>query len=189
MTELHIKNMVCPRCVMAVETLLKQHNLDVLQVELGMAQVTETLTDAQQYSISQDLESLGFELLSDPQTQLVETIRATVIEWVRIEGDREKLSIFLQHRLAKEYSALSKIFSQVRGITIERYAILLRIELAKELLCYSQLDMAEIAYRLGYASPTHFSAQFRKETGLSPKAFRQLGNRQNIALRKGFDQV
>lgn len=189
MTELHIKNMVCPRCVMAVEDVLKRQGLTIQHVRLGLALVAETLSESQLSGIGEELASLGFELLADPQTQVVEAVRAAVVEWVRMEGDREKLSLFLQQRLAKDYSALSKLFSEVRGVTIERYAILLRVEFAKELLCYSQLSISEIAFRLGYANPAHLSAQFRRETGLSPKAFKQLGNRQGADMRRSLDEV
>lgn len=189
MTELHIKNMVCPRCVMAVEDLLRRQGLTAVSVRLGLAQLQEELSEDQLSDIGQQLVDLGFELLADPQTQLVEEIRTAVIAWVRMEGEREKISLFLQHRLAKDYSALSKLFSQVRGMTIERYAILQRVEFAKELLCYSQLSISEIAFRLGYSSPTHLSAQFRQETGLSPKAFKQQVAHHGQSARKGLDEI
>lgn len=189
MTELHIKNMVCPRCVMAVEDLLRRQGLTAVLVRLGVAQVQEDLTESQLYDISCQLEQMGFELLADPQTQLVEEIRLAVIEWVRMEGEREKISLFLQHRLAKDYSALSKLYSQVRGMTVERFAILQRVEFAKELLCYRQLSISEIAFRLGYSSPTHLSAQFRQETGLSPKAFKSQVSIPGQLPRKGLDEI
>lgn len=189
MTELHIKNMVCPRCVMAVEDLLRRQGLTVVLVRLGLARVQEDLSEDNLVDVGRQLEAIGFELLADPQTQLVEEIRTAVIEWVRMEGERERLSLFLQHRLAKDYSALSKLFSQVRGMTIERFAILQRVEFAKELLCYSQLSVSEIAFQLGYSSPAHLSAQFRQETGLSPKAFQSQVNHSGMGARRGLDEI
>ena len=111
---------------------------------------------------------MGFELLDDPRSQLVEQIRIAVQELVRMKGERPKMSDYLSHNLKKDYSTLSKLFSEVRGITIERFAIAHRIEYAKELLCYSQLSTSEIAYTLGYSSPAHLSSQFKQVTGMTP---------------------
>ena len=71
---------------------------------------------------------MGFELLDDPRSQLVEQIRIAVLKWVRMEEERPKVSDFLSRELKKDYSVLSKLFSEVRGITIERFAIVHRIE-------------------------------------------------------------
>lgn len=158
-----IKNMVCPRCITAVRTLLIDAGLTPLTVGLGEVEVKERLDDEQKAALSASLKSVGFELLDDPRSQLVEQIRLTVLEWVRMDDTRPKMSDYLQQRLAKDYSSLSKLFSEVRGITIERFAILHRIEFAKELLCYSQLSISEIAYRLGYSSPAHLTSQFKQE--------------------------
>ena len=92
------------------------------------------------------------------------------------------MSDCLSQRLNRDYSALSKLFSEVRGITIERFAIIHRIEYAKELLCYSQLSTSEVAYKLGYSSPAHLSSQFKQVTGMTPKEFRALGRHGRIPL-------
>ena len=62
----------------------------------------------------------------------------------------------------------------MNGITIEKYHIAQKIELAKELLVYDELTVSEIADKLHYSSPAHFSSQFRSVTGLSPTQFKQL---------------
>lgn len=189
MIELHIKNMVCPRCVMAVRQLLGELGIAYSEVTLGLAQITQELSPEQFDSCRNGLESLGFELIDDSQNQCVEQVRTAVISWVRKEEPKEKLSFFLQHALGKDYSTLSKLFSQMRGITIERYCILQRIEFAKELLCYSQLNISEVAYRLGYSSPAHLSTQFKQETGMTPTAFVQQSGRVRYAHRVGLDEI
>lgn len=181
--------MVCPRCVMAVEDLLKKQGFHPVEVQLGYAQVSEDLIPKQIETVRAELTNIGFELLDDPQSKLVEQIRTAVIEWVRLEGDREKLSSFILERIPKDYSLLSKLFTEVRGMTIERYCILQRIELAKELLCYSELNMSEIAFRMGYSSPAHFSAQFKQETGMSPKEFKMQNELKKTNQRRPLDQV
>lgn len=125
---------------------------------------------------------MGFELLDDPRSQLVERIRIAVQQWVRMEKERPKMSDFLSRQLNKDYSTLSKLFSEVRGVTIERFAIVHRIEYAKELLCYSQLATSEIAYTLGYSSPAHLSSQFKQVTGMTPKEFRAMGQHDRVSL-------
>ena len=179
---LYIKNMVCPRCIMAVRTILVDAGLTPTAVDLGEAEIVEELTAQQLAALSEALAQMGFELLDDPRSRLVEQLRVGVIEWVRMEGTRPKLSDYLSARLHKDYSLLSKLFSEVKGITLERYAILHRIEYAKELLRYNQQSTSEIAYRLGYSSLAHFSAQFTQITGMTPKMMRANQTNDRIPL-------
>lgn len=179
---LYIKNMVCPRCIMAVRTILVDAGLTPTAVDLGEAEIVEELTAQQLAALSEALAQMGFELLDDPRSRLVEQLRVGVIEWVRMEGTRPKLSDYLSARLHKDYSLLSKLFSEVKGITLERYAILHRIEYAKELLRYNQQSTSEIAYRLGHSSLAHFSAQFKQITGMTPKMMRANQTNDRIPL-------
>ena len=172
--KLLIKNMVCPRCISAVSDLLVSEGVTVKSINLGDAEIEPELTDEQRLSLARKLHGIGFELLDDPRSQLVEQIRIAVQQWVRMDEERPKLSDYLSRHLNKDYSTLSKLFSEVRGVTIERFSILHRIEYVKELLCYSQLSTSEIAYRLGYSSPAHLSSQFKQVTGMTPKVFREL---------------
>lgn len=182
--KLLIKNMVCPRCIAAVKEVLSSEGLTVKTVSLGDAEVEEDLSSDQCRSVAEKLQDKGFELLDDPRSQLVERIRIAVQQWVRIEKEKErpKMSDYLSRLLNKDYSTLSKLFSEVRGVTIERFAIVHRIEYAKELLCYSQLATSEIAYTLGYSSPAHLSSQFKQVTGMTPKEFRAMGQHDRVSL-------
>ena len=180
--KLLIKNMVCPRCISAAKAILESEGLTVKSISLGDAETEEELTQDQLLSVGSKLKDIGFELLDDPRSQLIEQIRVSVLEWVRMDKERIKLSDYLSTRLHKDYSTLSKMFSEVRGVTIERFSILHRIEYVKELLCYSQLSTSEIAYRLGYSSPAHLSSQFKQVTGMTPKGFRELDKHSRIPL-------
>ena len=180
--KLLIKNMVCPRCIIAVKNILESEGVTVKSISLGDAETEEELTDELRLSVARKLQDMGFELLDDPRSQLVEQIRIAVLKWVRMNEERPKLSDYLADNLKKDYSTLSKLFSEVRGITIERFAIIHRIEYAKELLCYSQLSTSEIAYKLGYSSPAHLSSQFKQVTGMTPKEFRAQGQHGRISL-------
>lgn len=174
--------MVCPRCIAAVQAILVANGFTPVDVCLGEAEIVETLTDKQKSRLATTLLQAGFELLDAPVAQLVEQTRIAVVEWVRMGGERPNMSDYLSHRLSKDYSTLSKLFSEVRGITIERFAILHRIEYAKELLCYNRQTVSEIAYRLGYSAPAHLSAQFKQVTGMSPKVFREQKQHNRIPL-------
>ena len=180
--KLLIKNMVCPRCIIAVKNILESEGVTVKSISLGDAEIEEELTDERRLSVARKLQDMGFELLDDPRSQLVEQIRIAVQQWVRMNEGRPKLSDYLANNLKKDYSTLSKLFSEVRGITIEKFAIIHRIEYAKELLCYSQLSTSEIAYKLGYSSPAHLSSQFKQVTGMTPKDFRAQGQHGRISL-------
>lgn len=170
--KLLIKNMVCPRCISAVSDLFVSEGVTVKSINLGDVETVEELTQDQLLSVGKKLKDIGFELLDDPRSQLIEQIRVAVQQWVRMDEERPKLSDYLSRHLNKDYSTISKLFSEVRGVTIERFSILHRIEYVKELLCYSQLSTSEIAYRLGYSSPAHLSSQFKQVTGMTPKEFR-----------------
>lgn len=180
--KLLIKNMVCPRCIIAVKEIFEAEGVTLKSISLGEAETAEELSCEQRLSIARKLQAPGFELLDDPRSHLIEQIRIAVQQWVRMDGERPKMSDCLSQRLNRDYSALSKLFSEVRGITIERFAIIHRIEYAKELLCYSQLSTSEVAYKLGYSSPAHLSSQFKQVTGMTPKEFRALGRHGRIPL-------
>lgn len=176
---LHIKNMVCNRCILVVRQLLERAGLAPLSVELGRAVVREAPDRARLEALRVQLESYGFELLDDKRLRLVERIRTAVIELVHYSdgGSKVNLSDYLRERCHRDYSSLSKLFSEVCGQSIEKYYLAQRIERVKELLTYDELTVGEIADRLGYSSTAHLSAQFRSQTGLSPSEFRRLKGR------------
>lgn len=185
MTTINIKNMVCPRCISAVMAILMSMGFTVEEVFLGEAVVKEDLSDEQLKSLANKLLVDGFELLDDPRTSLVEQIKIGVLQWVRMSTQRPRLSDYISNLSHRDYSSLSKLFSQVKGVTIEHFAIQHRVEYAKELLSYSQHSVSEIAYILGYSSPAHLTSQFKQQTGMSPKAFREMKNKN----RKYLDEL
>ena len=185
MTTIHIKNMCCPRCISAVRAILASMQLTAHTISLGEAEIEEALTSFQLHQLSDGLQAQGFELLDDPRACLVEQIRVCVMAWVRMIGNRPKLSDYISSTVHRDYSSLSKLFTQVKGVTIEHFAIQHRVELAKELLSYSNTSVSEIASTLGYSSPAHLTSQFKQLTGMSPKAFRDMDNKK----RKCLDEI
>lgn len=183
-----IKNMVCHRCVMAVETILEAASIPFQKVTFGEIKLIEPLTDKQKSSLKTSLDKVGFEMIDNQSSGLIEKIKQLVIKRARNEvadADRKlKLSQYLSDKVHHEYTYLSSLFSAIEGRTIENYFIEQRIEKAKELLIYDQLTLSEIAFELEYSSAAHLSSQFKKVTGLTPTYFKEIGSIKRKALDK-----
>lgn len=184
---LHIKNMVCNRCIMVVEDQLKRLGLQPLSVELGVAILQTRVTDEVYHSVKEALEPFGFELMDDKKSQVIEQIKDAIIELVHYKDSDLKvnLSDHLASKLNRDYSSLSKLFSEVTNTTIEKYLIAQKIERAKELLVYGELSLNEIADKLNYSSAAYLSAQFKSVTGLTPSYFKKIKEHK----RKPLDEV
>ncbi|HMS68396.1 MAG TPA: AraC family transcriptional regulator [Saprospiraceae bacterium] len=174
MTEVYLKNMVCPRCIMAVERLLQDEHITYKNVKLGSILWDELPSSTQMEKLVSGLQQLGFEFLEDKNSQIIEKVKVFLINLIQNKSLSESfvLSDEVSKHLNKEYSTISKLFSQVESITLEHYFINLKISKAKELLKYNEMSVSEIAFELGYKNVSHLSSQFKKEVGLSPVAFR-----------------
>jgi AraC family transcriptional regulator len=183
-----VKNMVCTRCVMAVEEILKNASISYQKVLFGEIHLHEPLLDDKRHSLQESLMRVGFELIDNHTGSLIEKIKKYVIQKARNEAGREnplKLSFYLSAKLNYEYTHLSSVFSMVEGRTIENFFIEQRIEKAKELLVYGQMTLSQIAFELNYSSPAHLSNQFKKVTGLTPSYFKDVG----AVKRKSIDKL
>lgn len=178
--------MVCDRCKMVVDNELNSLGVETISVSLGEVQIRDSLTEDQKSRLADRLKILGFELLDDRRIQLVEMLKAKLVEIVQYKNGElgANLSDYLGTELGHDYSFMSKMFSEVVGMTIERYFIALKIEKVKEWLLYDQLSLSEIAFRLNYSSVAYLSTQFKKVTGLTPSQFKQ----SNIS-RKALDDI
>jgi AraC-like DNA-binding protein len=186
--ELHIKNMVCNRCKMVVQNELSKLGLHPLDVQLGVVKLAENhIDERKEQDLAQTLHQFGFELLTTKESQTLEQIKTAIIELVHYHTGALKvnLSTFLSEKLAVSYASLSNTFSELEGLTIEKYFIQQKIEKVKELLSYNQNSLSEIAYMLNYSSVAHLSAQFKKVTGQTPSAYK-MAHHQG---RKTIDEV
>lgn len=176
MKTLRIKNMVCPRCIMAVEKTLEDLGYDVNDVELGLVEFHEPISLEDRNKIEVKLVKLGFEILDDKKSQTVERIKNQIIELVSkdLNDLTITLSEYLASKLQTEYNSLSQLFSTQESQTIEQFYILQKIEKVKELLVYDELSLSEIAYKMNYSSVAHLSTQFKKITGLTPTHFKDI---------------
>ncbi|NGP75522.1 helix-turn-helix transcriptional regulator [Balneolaceae bacterium YR4-1] len=185
--ELHIRNMVCDRCVMVVRDTLESIGLSVIDVELGRVEIEAEETIPYE-KIDNELKEYGFELIQNKNQQLVEQIKTRLIEYVQQLEESEqlpKLSEYLSEELNQNYSSLSSAFSENENITIEKYVIHLKIERVKELLSYGELTLSEIAWKLNYSSVAHLSAQFKQITGMSVTDYKKARE----SFRKPLDGI
>lgn len=187
-TTILVKNMVCQRCVMVVESILETGNIPFQKVIFGEIHLADELAAEQKAYLKERLDKAGFEMIDSQTGGLIEKIKQLVIKRARNEvpdEDRKiKLSLYLSDKVHHEYTYLSSLFSAVEGRTIENYFIEQRIEKAKELLIYDQLTLSEIAFELEYSSAAHLSNQFKKITGLTPTYFKEIGSMKRRALDK-----
>ncbi len=184
MESLFVKNMVCSRCIMVVETTLKNLGLPVKEVVLGEVVLEEKLSPEEKNEVIDTLSPLGFELIDEKRTRIIEKIKNLIVELVQnSDGEiKQNLSQLLSDKLHHDYSYLSNLFSEVEGTTIEKYYIAQKIEKVKELLVYDELTLSEISLRLGYSSVAYLSNQFKKVTGLTPSHFKKIGQRKRRPL-------
>lgn len=183
---IYVKNMVCPRCISSVTEILEQLGLSYSSVDLGKIMLTTPLTTTQSKQLAIALKDRGFELLEDGKSSLISQIKSILIERIQhSDGNRsENYSSFISERLNHEYTYLSKLFSQVEGITIEKFITKVKIERVKELIIYNEKSLSEIADLLNYSSVAYLSSQFKKETGMTPSAFKKYGKESRLGLDK-----
>lgn len=187
--KLYIKNMVCPRCITAVEQELEKLGVKPLTVMLGEVILDQELSKEQLITFERNLSSIGFELLDDSRHRIIDRIKTLVIENIHHSNDlhaKENFSTIIARDLHRDYSYLSNLFSEVEGKTIEKYVIHQKIEKVKELIVYDELNLNEIAEKLGYSSVAYLSGQFKKITGLTPSQFKHLGSNRD---RKSLDSI
>jgi AraC-like DNA-binding protein len=171
---------------MEVKAELKKLGLHFIVVDLGEIEIMEELSADQRDQLKSALNNIGFELMDDKRAILIERIIGVIIEMVHNTTDVNNLNFsdYLSEKLNHHYTYLSNIFSEVKGITIQQFIIVHRVERVKELLMYNELNLTEISYLLNYSSVAHLSNQFKKITGLSPSHFKKLKERKRIPIEE-----
>lgn len=184
---LYIRYMVSLRCKLVVKEELKKLGLWYVFVDLGTVEILGGITEQQQRELKANLLKSGLELLDDKKSILIERIKNVVIEMIHYDEELPKVNFsdFISEKVGYDYTYLSNVFSEVKGITLQQYIIMHRIEKVKELLLYDELTLTEISYRLQYSSVAHLSNQFKKVTGTTPTFYKNLkqkrrGNLENL---------
>ena len=176
--------MVCIRCQMVVKDELQKLGLRYVDVKIGEANIIEDPSPEQLTRLDIALRKAGLEIMDDKKSILVEKIKNVIIDLVHYSDEEIKvnLSDYLSEKLNYDYTYLANLFSEVKGITIEKFYLAHKIEKVKELIVYDELTLSEIAYRLNYSSSAHLSNQFKKITGLTPSHFKMLKNKKRTTL-------
>jgi YesN/AraC family two-component response regulator len=184
--ELKIKGMVCPRCLTSVRDQLQNLGANVLDLKLGTATIEFQENSISDNLINRTLKLSGFELLTDDESKIIENIKLVLRQMVDDTPIilKENLSEKLIMTFDKDYAFLSKLFSRIEGVTIEKYFIQLKIEKAKELIQYDQLNFTEIAYELGYSSVNYLSNQFKTATGMNMRDYKKSSQWDRKSLNK-----
>lgn len=182
--KLYIKYMVSLRCKLLVKEELDQLGIKHSMIDLGVVELQEDITNEQYEELRINLQNWGLELLDDKRSILIERIQNVVIEMIHYSDELPKINFsnYISEKLGYDYTYLSNTFAEVKGITLQHYIILHRIEKAKELLLYDELNLTEISYRLNYSSVAHLSFQFKKITGLTPSFYKQLKQKRKVNL-------
>ena len=182
--KLYVKYMVSRRCKIMVKEELKSLGILHAKVDLGVIEIFEDFTSTQREQLKINLKKSGLELLDDKKSVLVDSIKILIIDMIRNCDEEPKVnySDYISEKLGYDYTYLSNVFSEVKGITLQHYIIINKIERVKELILYEELSLTEIAYRLHYSSVAHLSNQFKKITGLTPTYFKGMANKRRENL-------
>ena len=182
--KIYIKNMVCIRCQMVVKSELEKLGLRFIDVKIGEANIVEDIPAEKLKHLDIALRKSGLQLMDSKKSILVEKIKSAIIELVHYTDEQIKvnLSNYLSDKLHYDYTYLANLFSEVKGITIEKFYLTHKIEKVKELIVYDELNLSEIAYKMHYSSVSHLTNQFKKYTGLTPSHFKQLKNKRRVTL-------
>jgi AraC-like DNA-binding protein len=178
--------MVSNRCKLAVREELKKLGLHFIVVDLGVVEIMENISIEKRQMLKEGLLISGLELMDDKKAILIEKIKNIIIEMVHYSEEVIKINFsdFLADKLNHNYTYLANLFSEVQGITIEHFIISHKIERIKELIIYGELNITEIAWKMGYSSVAHLSSQFKKATGLSPSHFKQLKDKRRNPIEE-----
>ena len=176
--------MVCIRCQMVVKAELEKLGLSYLDVKIGEAELISDISKEQMKQLDFALRKSGLHVMDNKKSIIVEKIKNAIIELVHYTDEQLKgnLSVYLSEKLDYDYTYLANLFSEVKGITIEKFYLTHKIEKVKELIVYDELNLTEIAYKMHYSSVAHLSNQFKKYTGLTPSHFKKLKDKRRSTL-------
>ncbi len=168
---------------MMVKGELKKLGLRNVVVDLGVVEMREEITEKQREQLKTNLLKSGLELLDNKKSILIEKIKNLITQMIHSEElPNINYSDYISEKLSYDYTYLANIFSEVKGVTIQQFIIIHKIEKVKELLLYNELNLTEIAYKLHYSSVGHLSNQFKKITGLAPSFYKQLKQKRKSNL-------
>lgn len=176
--------MVSRRCLTLVEDELKKIGVQYANIALGTVELLEAFTPEQSAQLNENLQRAGLELLDNNKSILIEKIKNVITDLIHYSDELPKVnySDYISGKLGYDYTYLANTFSEVKGITIQHFIIINKIERVKELLIYDELNLTEISSKMHYSSVSHLSNQFKKITGLTPSFYKKLKNKRRTNL-------
>lgn len=123
--------------------------------------------------VAESIFSLKNQSVEKQTEDVVNQVKKYIVE--HLDGDTSLYNLAEQVHFSQEY--LLRIFKKKEGITILSYINDLKLTAAKQMLTDSELQVKEIADRLGFASQGYFGRFFRNKTGLTPNAYREAEKR------------
>jgi AraC family transcriptional regulator len=170
--------MVCQRCILSVENIIKNLNIRQAKVDLGRI-ILQVELDAKLFKqLLHNIELVGFEVITSKEEITIEKVKNIIRDIVESKNIKNTVvSSIITSELGINHSKISKLFSTSEGKTIEKYLIEVKIEKVKELIKYNELSISEISYELNYSSPQHLARQFKQITGMTSSEFKLNGER------------
>lgn len=123
--------------------------------------------------VAESIFSLKNQSVEKQTEDVVNQVKKYIVE--HLDGDTSLYNLAEQVHFSQEY--LLRIFKKKEGVTILQYINDLKLAAARQLLTDSELQVKEIADRLGFASQGYFGRFFRNKTGLTPNAYREAEKR------------
>ena len=181
--KLYIKNMACDCCRVLIKEEIEKLGLTPVNVDMGEADIKQSLTDAQKEKLNAALKKAGLEIIEDKRGILLEKIKKLIYDYAHDGAAKRStnFSAYLTKHLPYDYAYLANFFSEMQATTIEQYLIRHKIDKVKELIVLDDMTLSQIADKLQYSSVAHLSAQFKKVTGLTPTHFKLLKQKREQA--------
>lgn len=154
-------------------------------VEFGEINTMNIISPTQLKQLSIALQKSGFELIDESNSNLIAKLKEIIIDLEKYSDEELKISFsdYIGLNVHDNFISLNKLFTEIEGITIEKYIIQRKIQMIKGLLVYNDFNLTEIAHKMHYINATELSRQFKRETGLTSSHFRELRHiRLNIPM-------
>ena len=182
--KLHVKYDIHSTC-----KIILQEQLDKLQIPyaitgLGEIDIKDIISSEKYEELETNLSKYAIEILVNTKNVFTQKIKDAIVEMVYLEESlpNTTISAHLVQKLNKSYNHIAGIFSEVTFTSIQNFIILQKIERAKQEIVNGKDTLSEIAWKLNFSSVAHFSNEFKKNTGLTPRAFQRI-----ITKRKETD--
>lgn len=167
-------------CKKILQEQLDKLNLKYSLLGFSEIEIRESVSEEKLKQLNAALNSYYIEIVESQKSILVQKIKDTIVEMILMDENTPlKISSYLEEKLNYSYGYLANLFSNVTYTSIENFFILQKTERAKQLLTTNELTISEIGWKLNFSSPAHFSNQFKKVTGLTPKAFQLIINKRH----------